>query len=277
MNLTMYSLFTEAVMEAGFSGASKKALSLGFSSAEFLINAIEPPAKPLFSSVEDAKEAGRIFKQQGLSLACYSVFANLYKSPRTVEELQRHVEYAAAIGSPYLHHTSLPWFESPHNLPDYDEAIEIAIDAAEEVAKHAAKFGVTCIYEDQGFFINGIEGYRTFYSEMKRRCSNVAVCGDAGNSLFADLPGAEFFEEFSDDIVHVHIKDYFRKESPTCPGDGWFETRSGAWLHDAPIGEGIADIDACMAILKKSGYRGAVAIETEYIEDAVRYMKKYDF
>ena len=277
MNLTMYTLFTESVLESGWKGASEKALSLGCSSVELLINSVAPSDKPLFTNIDDAKEAGAILRSYGLHCPCYSVFANLYNSPQTVSELQRHAEFAEAIGSPYLHHTVLPWFESPHEIPNFDKPTEAVVDAAEQVAKHAAKFGITCIYENQGFYINGIKGYRTFYNEMKRRCDNVAVCGDAGNSLFVDLPGAEFFEEFANDIVHVHIKDYFRKSSPTYPGDGWYETLGGVWLSNAPVGEGIADIDACMAVLKKAGYRGAIAIETEHIESAVNYMQKYAF
>lgn len=275
MNLTMYMHFAETVRKLGWEAGADIAKGHGCASVE-IIDSTDPAKTRLLKSNEEAQAARKILEETGLSAACYSVFTNLYKSPQAIESLKEHAERAAAVGSPFLHHTVLSWFDTQEELPDFDEAMECAVDAAEEVAKHAEKFGVTCLYEDQGFYANGIEGYRTFINEMKRRCKNVGVCGDTGNCLFVDVPAEKFFEVFIDDIKHVHIKDYFQKSASECPGNGWLRSLSGMWLYDAPMGEGIVNIDACMEILKNAGYRGAIAIEADNVQHSVEYLRRYE-
>jgi len=275
MNLTMYTSFADTVRRYGWEAAADIAKGYGCSSVEPL-EITEPYKESLLRNTEEAKEAFKILSSRCLKVACYSVFSNVYKSPETVRLLKFHAELAAALGSPFLHHTLLPWFDTQENLPEFSEAMECAIDSAEEIAKHAEKLGVTCIYEDQGFFVNGIEGYGIFFSEMKRRCKNVGVCGDTGNCLFADLPAEEFFKANIRDIKHVHVKDYFRKDLSECPGEGWYKSAGGTWLHDAPLGEGIVNIDACMKILRDAGYCGAISIETEEVQHSVKYLRRYE-
>ena len=42
------------------------------------------------------------------------------------------------------------------------EALTYALDTASEVANHAAQFGVTCLYEEQGIYINGVKNFVIF-------------------------------------------------------------------------------------------------------------------
>ena len=60
---------------------------------------------------------------------------------------------------------------------DPSKAIDAAVAAAERIANHAEKFGITCIYEDQGYYVNGVEGVGVFYREIKKHCKNVGVWG----------------------------------------------------------------------------------------------------
>ena len=273
MNFTMYSGFSKMAYEKGWEFAADTAVGFGCSSVETIDFMDMPLLKPL-DNIEDAKASRKILENKGLNVACCSAFTNLYKSPETVEFLKKRAEIAAVLGSPFLHHTVLYWFDSSAELPDFDEAMECAIDAAEEVAKFAEALGITCIYEDQGFFANGIDNYRIFLNEMKRRCKNVGVCGDMGNSLFVDVPGEEFFKAFASDIKHVHIKDYFAKECSEHPGRGWLHSMGGRWLKDAPLGEGIVDISSCLKTLNEIGYTGTFAIEADDVENSVNYLKK---
>ena len=41
------------------------------------------------------------------------------------------------------------------------------MEAAAEVADYAKPLGVKCIYEDQGLFANGVDGFGAFYRQMK--------------------------------------------------------------------------------------------------------------
>lgn len=275
MEFAMYTLFSKIARTDGWETATDTAKSFGCTYIETLDNT-DASQKRLFNSIDDAYAAQHILERKGLKAACCSVFTNLYKNPDAVNSLKFQAETTAALGSPFLHHTLLPWFESQDGLPEFDEAMEIAIDAAEEIAKHAEKFGITCIYEDQGFYINGIDNYRIFIEEMKRRCSNVGVCGDMGNCMFDDTSGEDFFKAFKKDIKHVHAKDYFQKHTVECPGKGWFRSKKGVWLADAPMGEGVINISSCMDILKHAGYRGPISIESSDVSHSINYLKNFD-
>ena len=259
MNFSLYMNFAEMVQEKGIRATAEYARSMGFSSVEML--EVARPEHPIvFRTVHEAAEAKKVLDEYGLTMACYSVGAGIYRNPEAEAALMRHADIAAALGSPYLHHTMVSSVEAV-GAPSKAEAIEVVTDAAERVAAYAASLGLSCIYEDQGRVVNGIDGFGTFFRELKRRRPEVGVCGDIGNCLFVDTEPEDFFRTYIKDIVHVHIKDYIRKSAPAAPGKDWHRTDNGRWLRDTTIGSGCVDFDACMKILKDAGYTGAYALE----------------
>ncbi len=260
------------IREHGWEAAAKEALNLGCNMLE-TIDTPHAPEKPLLGNIEQVREIRRLLDSLGVSISCCSVFANLYNSPETISFLKTYAELAAEIGSPFLHHTLLPWIEPCDEIPEADEAIECAVSAAEEIANHAAKFGITCLYEGQGLITNGIVGYHKFFDEMKRRCKNVGVCGDIGNTLFVDVAPKDFFSEFISDIKHVHVKEYKRFPSTADKKQGFMCTRDGSYIADVPLGTGICEIDECMKTLTDAGYNSVVSIESMDPPPAVAYMK----
>lgn len=274
MKLSLYCGVSEMIKERGWEATAKEALRLGCNMLETIDNP-QDPETPVLNSIEQVREARRLLDSHGVSISCCSVFANLYKSPETVSFLKSYAELAAEIGSPFLHHTLLPWIEPCDEIPEAEEAIECVVDAAEEIANHAAKFGITCLYEGQGLIANGIEGYHKFFDEIKRRCKNVGVCGDIGNTLFVDVAPKDFIREFITDIKHVHVKEYRRFPSTAEKEPGWLRTRDGSYIADVPLGTGICEIDECMKTLKDAGYNDVVSIESMNPPPAVEYMKRY--
>ena len=272
MKLSLYCGVSKIIRERGWEAAAKEALSLGCN----MLETIDTPfssEEPVLSSIEQVREARKVLNFHGVSISCCSVFANLYNSPETVSFLKSYSELAYELGSPFLHHTLLPWIEPSAEVPKAEEAIEKIIDAAEEIANHAANFGITCLYEGQGLIVNGIEGYHKFFDEMKRRCKNVGVCGDIGNTLFVDVSPKDFFSEFISDIKHVHVKEYKRFPYTEERKPGWMRTHNGSYISDVPLGTGICEIDECMKILKAAGYDDVVSIESTDPPPAVGYMK----
>lgn len=264
MHFAMYNRFHGLLRDQGPERAADYALELGFSSVEMFESATGAPT--IIKDVETAKRIRAIFEAKGLHFSCYSLFADLYHKPEIEKSLCQHAEIAAALGSPYLHHTALPWLTLTADSPAFDEAIETAVDAASRVAKYAAPLGITCIYEDQGMYLNGIKNFGIFYNEMKNRCSNVGICGDAGNILFVDEYPDPFFEVYKKDIKHVHLKDYLLKEGEQAPGKHWLPTKGGKWVRDTIIGDGVVNFEACINILKSVGYDGALAFENGHPE-----------
>lgn len=265
MNFTMYTQFSDTVLKRGIEYATEYAARLGFNSVEVFANANEPERNAIPDTVS-AKYAKSLLDKAGLSVACYSVFVNLFQNEEGEKELMKHVEIAAQLGSPYLHHTLLPWLVLPENAPEYENAIDTIVEAAGRVADYASKFGITCIYEDQGYYVNGIEGFGGFWKKMKSRSQNVGICGDLGNILFVNEKPEAFLQAYIDDICHVHVKDYLWKKGLVSPGRFWLGAKGNTWLRDTMVGSGIIDFEACIQILNEAGYRGSYALELGHPE-----------
>ena len=289
MKFAMYMGFSEYVMENGFENAAAYAKRHGFSAVEMLALKKNTPVP----DVETAKRARAILDEHGLKVACHSAGANLWDnnskhpsgfkiSEADEQFLMEQVEIAATLGSPYLHHTLLPWLTLPADAPGYEEAIETVVEAAVRVADYAASFGITCIYEDQGRYVNGVEGFYGFFSKMKKRCKNVGICGDLGNILFVNETPEVFLKTYIEDICHVHVKDYLWKKASISPGTYWLRAKDNSWLRDTMIGSGVVDFEACMKLLKDAGYQGHFSLEIEHpepyeegVQQAFEYLKRF--
>lgn len=272
----MYTGFSEMIGEIGIEKAADYAKSLGYTSVE-LYEEVLPGRKYAIPDVASARAVKAVLEERGLSVACYSVYADIWQSEGTVNALMNLVEIAGELGSPFFHHTLLPG-----TVPSYEEGIRAAVDAAARIADYAATFGLTCIYEDQGQYVNGVEGFQGFWSEMKKRCGNVGICGDLGNILFVNETPEAFLKAYIKDICHVHVKDYLWKKGPVSPGRYWNRARGDSWLRDTMVGSGVVDFEACMKILKEAGYEGAFALELNHPEpyeagvgQAIEYLKRY--
>lgn len=289
MKFAIYAGFSSYILEKGLEKAAGYAKELGFMAVEMLADKKDNPVP----DVETAKHAKAVFDKYGLKVACHSVYVNLWDSESKhpsgykiseAEELflMKQVEVAAVLGSPYVHHTLLPWLTLPSDAPEYEEAIEIAVEAAVRVADYAATLGITCIYEDQGYFVNGVEGFDGFYGKVKARCKNVGICGDLGNILFVNETPEAFLEANIKDICHVHIKDYLWKKAKVSPGIYWYKAKSDSWLRDTMIGNGVVDFEACMKLLKDAGYDGYFSLENGHpepyevgVQQAMEYLKRF--
>jgi len=278
MNYTFYTYFIEMLERDGAEKTAAYAKALGFSSVEVLesIGAGYPRVIPDIKTAEAVKH---IFDANGITVACYSVGCDVYGNPAAEDALVHHAEIAAALGCPYLHHTLKTGLTKPADAPAMDAVLDEITAAAIRIASRAKPLGVTCIYEDQGMYANGIANFGRFYREVHRVCDNTGVCGDFGNILFVDEDPAAFLSAFASDIRHVHVKDYLRKSfAGAVPMGGWYPTAHGQYLRDTTVGAGIIDIPACMKVLHDVGYNGAYALELchpEPFEDGVRIAMQY--
>ncbi len=286
MNATMYAGFSETVRQRGASLAAETAANLGCSSVEPL-EMVGFGVTPTFDGESEAKALRAELDARGLHTACYSVGVNLWQegmTPDTVtpmeEALYHHARMAAALGSPFLHHTVL--LGVPADALTIQEALHLTVPAAIRIAKYAHSLGLICLYEGQGMYFNGVEGYRSFYEAVKQECPYVGVCGDIGNPFFVDEDSLDFFQAFAKEIRHVHIKDYLRTEDRPENTMGWNPTRGGNWLKDTSVGQGCVKLPECLQVLKDVHYTGAYALEDIHgnkiemnITDGIRYLKSH--
>ena len=281
MNFAMYSGFTELIRQEGIEKACEKAVKMGYTSVEGY-GSVGFGGQNAIPDLHAAMKLKNVARQAGLSVACHSIYCNIWENPMVEKELMEQAELACAMGAPYLHHTLLPWVIKTYDAPEEIKAIKEAVLVASGVADYAKTLGVTCIYEDQGCYVNGVNGFGEFWSEMKKRCDNVGICGDFGNVLFVNEKPEEFLEKYIDDICHVHIKDYLWKSADDSPGRYWIQAKDNSWLRGTMIGSGIINFESCMKILKNHGYNGAFALELDHPEpfedgvyQAMDYLKRY--
>ncbi len=251
-----YITFYEDIRDRGIDYAFEHTVNMGFDAVE-VFDAAKPSqwidrAKMLY-----LKEK---LTENQLAVSCYSMVVNLLSENvnDVMERAFKHIEYAAELGSPYIHHTIVPKLVRGKDDPEYDDVLERVIENVAKIANRCNEYGIVCLYEPQGVYFNGVEGLGTLLKEVRYRNCKVGVCGDVCNSLFVDCPPTEIFKNFSDDIMHVHIKDYLicteqRKEGLMSVG--------GKCLVPAPIGKGDVDIKGCLSYLRD--YNGAISFETD--------------
>ena len=275
MDFVFYGEFSAKVRKQGIEETSRLAFEKGFSGVEFLESS-KKGAVCTLSDTQTAKAYAETLKKYGLYTACYSVESCILDGE--TENLKKHAELASALGSPFLHHTLIPWLTLSENTPSYEEALQRAVESASKVASYAEKLGITCLYEEQGMYFNG-QGFRPFYEEMKRLHKNVGVCGDFGNNLFVDENPADFIEEYAKEIRHVHLKDYLflPRADQTQKGIEWYPTKKGNWLKDCPLGGGVVEFDRIFRALQEANYKGAYALETglSLVDSGMAFAKGY--
>ena len=234
----------------GAKETARYARERGFSGVEYYCDAIADAS--VISDTAMAKEIRAALSAEGLKMDCVSVAYDAIRLPDAETAMRKYAEIAAALGSPYLHHTVLIQPVLTDTSDEIARKLSLDADAAARIAHMAKELGLVCLYEDQGRYINGIQNFSVFFEDMKSRAKNVGVCADLGNILCVGEKPAPFLLRFIEDIKHVHIKDC--APIPT-DADGWYR------LKNLPFGEGEVDIPACLEILKRGNYPNAYALE----------------
>ena len=262
IEFTNYTMFRDDIRNHGLDYAARHTAELGFDSVEFLdILPSDRPMLPLLGSPENVKG---ILNKYHLSVACYTVALQLLTEHQAEFENQmmNHIDFAAAIGAPMVHHTLVPNLTLEKDAPSYDEVLSKIFDSAERIAAYCNKLGITCLYEPQGMYFNGIDGLKNFFDKMTARGHDVGICGDFGNSVFVDVPSEFVFECFSNSIKHVHIKDFLVTDNPDDIGDKKaFCSKGGSWICETDFGYGSINIEQCFNVLKQVNYTGKISFE----------------
>ena len=274
--LSMYAFFTDILRRESAAEAARFARGCGFRAAEIL-EGVRPGATFLFADADAAQRTRAEMDAHGVRCACYSVSINILsdvlgpaQNLSGVEVLRKSADYAKILGSPFLHHTLTIGYEPPRGeVQTLADLLPALLERAGQVAAYANSIGLTVLYEPQGFYVNGLDGFSVFYEAMKARGYRVGVCGDTGNSLYVGCDPAVFFERYAAEILHVHLKDlHIENEvlnrTSTTASRRWDAIRDGRYITDTLLGEGMVDLDACLRALDRVGYAGAYSLETFY-------------
>lgn len=265
MKFTNYSVFSSDFKHYGLDFAIEHTVKMGLDSVEHIENSRLDSQSCKLKSVADARNMRRALDENGLGVTCYSLSAELYRDnvDESIEKIFRHIEYAAIIGSPFVHHTLTSGFTKDPVMLTSIEMAQAVADRAEIVAKRCNEYGMVCLYEPQGWYINGVQGVGAVLGEMRARGCNVGVCGDTGNSIFADCMPTEIFSAFKNDIRHIHVKDRIYG----AEAEAYNESRGGKKIAMARFGEGNIGVTEALGLIPD--YDGALSLEFEDSDDEI--------
>ena len=263
MILGFYTGIREMMVKQGVESIPEYMKAHGLSRFEYLQSLATHDC--LISSTEQAQKIRALLEEDGLSSDCYSSYVDLFDQNREdgVGLLCRDADIASALGCKYLHHTIRTPFRPGQTPHSYDEVYNEVFPKLVEIIRYARSVGITVIYEPQGMYFNGIEGFRRLFTSLRTTdgCEHIGVCFDSGNSMFVDCPPLDFLKEFLPYVKNVHLKDYkILTDAEVFPGR--YYTRGGAVIEEMPIGQGDAQIAECVRLLTESGYNGAYVFES---------------
>lgn len=256
MKFSFYGNINTILSERGPAGAAAYVRELGFTG-------IEAYPGPGLGTVAEAKALKTAMDNEGLTPTCFSACMCLAgeKAAEDEEYLRKFADMAHELGSPYLHHTLVPWTGSVRpGDGEFRKIFDEVVERAGRIADYVAPAGMMCLYEDQGMIFNEPDVVDMFLKAMNRK--NTGVCADFGNILMVDGTPEEFIRRNIGRIYNVHIKDLlFKPADAPDPGQGWFRTRSGGYLRHTVPGHGVIDIVGCLRLLLESGYDGWYGFE----------------
>lgn len=222
--------------------------------------------------IDIAKKLKEYADSKNIKISCMSLFVNLSGDDvkEKIELVKRYADLAQIFETPYLHHTVISECREPQKvLPIKDKLFNIAIEAVREVYDYSEQLGIKTVFENQGYLINGVEGFGEFLSKVNR---DVGIVADFGNIYQSKDNTIDFLKVFADKVNHVHIKDVFLTDE-NLRGIG-FKTIDGRYMNDAEIGEGIVDFKQAIRLLKKANYSGYYSLECGVNENNPESLKK---
>ena len=89
----------------------------------------------------------------------------------------------------------------------------------------------------------------TIVAALEGRSEWIGACADTGHWLRSDLNPVECLKKLEGKIVSMHFKDL---------------NKSGSGAHDVPWGEGVGDVPAILAEMKRQKFAGPISVEYEH-------------
>lgn len=192
----------------------------------------------------------RATRENGLAIACYDIGINLVgpaeDRPARLDQARAQIAYAHDV----LHcPTVLLYNTRQADGVSNEEGRKLYAQSLALMADYAESCGITVTIEDfdptpelacaaphcrEILDLAGPKPRQTF---------------DTGNFLAAGGSAPDAFPVLQDRIAHVHIKDVI--PNPEKPGS----------FKQCIAGQGIAEIDRCVQLLKNSGYQGYLSVE----------------
>lgn len=245
----------------------KAAKEMGFDAVEFID--LQPHDG---STVEQYADAIRAESEKyGLPVSNYTVFADFLNNSdgdlqREIQRVKGQVDIAVRLGSRSMRHDATGGYaQGIQGWRGFEQALSRLAEGCRSVTEYAASVGVRTMVENHGFFCQDSDRVEKLVNTVAH--DNFGWLVDMGNFLCADEDPIHAVGRAAPYAFYVHGKDFLVKSGMgPNPGNGFFNSRGGAYLRGTVIGHGNVPVQQCLSILKKAGYDGYVGVEFEGIE-----------
>ena len=255
----------------------------GVSSAEMIINCAEKfevGGVELMNFCQElptpdrevARRLGRLAKERGLALPCFSVGIDaIVDTKESLERLKGYAEICSDLEIPYLHHTIALDYRCGKLADDeWTRRFNTGVPIALELAEFCRPLGVRTLVEPQGFVFNGIDAVDRL---VRLSDEKIGIVADVGNVYFYDTDPIEFINAMKGRICHSHLKDYTFTPNGKTP----YYSANGVGIYDTDMGEGDIDFDGIFTALNNGGYNGYYALEFETPKGDEMVQRALDF
>jgi len=165
-------------------------------------------------------------------LTCYTF--GVTGTSMNKEENRRVFEFAKLIGAKLI-------VVEPKNLAEWDNLEELVKEYDLKLAIH--NHGTGTVYGNP----------ETVKGVLAKRDKRIGVCLDVGWVTAAGFEAAKVFRDYGDRVYDIHFKD--KKAEKSADGKDV--------ILDVELGTGATNYAALFAEIKKSGWSGVMAIETD--------------
>ncbi len=196
------------------------------------------PKAPL----EETKRKKAILDKNGL--VCYTF--GVAGTSLDKEDNRKLFEFAKVMGIKVI-------IVEPNDFKILDNLEELVKEYDIKIAIH--NHGIKSLYGNPG----------VVKALIKHRDPRVGVCLDIGHVTGAGFDAAKVFKDYEGRVFDFHLKD---KKVEKTQGDDV--------IIDVPIGEGQSNFKGVFAEIKKSNWKGVLAIETDngdFAKDPTRYVE----
>ena len=218
----------------------------------------------------DPRELKKLSDDAGLPVAAHTFFLRKDDMPQLESSAARHLDDAVTLGAPVV---MIPPAVHP-GITTLEECRKLWIGILQKVAPLAAERGIALSVENFPNPISAVVTADDFYA-LKAEVPGLKLTFDNGNAASGEDQIASLKRCYRD-IVHVHFKDWQRRDDPA---EGWKLMRDGRYYQAALIGEGVVDSRATLRELEKLGYDGFINIEYENLtyrgDEAIKRALEY--
>lgn len=199
---------------------------------------------------ENFEEIRGKLDEAGLKVSCFASQLANWARPITTDldvdvgELQRAIPRMQSLGTPFIRCMSYPNADPPWEEGQWRAEV---IRRMKVLAGLAEEGGVFLVHENCNGW-GGLGPRQSLELLEEVGSANLKLVFDTGNPVHYGQDAWEYYEGVRDQVIYVHIKDYYL---PEHKGDE----------RACHAGEGVGHVREILRDLLSRGYRGGISIE----------------